>query len=164
MSVWWDYFWPAVAAGMVIGVAAGLFAFRRSKQMVPLAIAAAAAVGAAALWHGPLGAADRLAATIERDVQATLTYYEMTQVDVRLQRAPMTRRLALKGPADEFQRGELVKVLDTLPGVTGATWNQSRGLPLILEAALAAVAGFLAGLVLAYLFELRRRHNAQWKW
>jgi membrane associated rhomboid family serine protease len=27
-----------------------------------------------------------------------------------------------------------------------------------------AFAGFLFGLVLAYLVELRRRHNAQWNW
>jgi hypothetical protein len=154
-----------VAAGLVIGVVGGLIAFRRTRQWLPLAIAAAAALAAASLWHGPMGAADRIATTIERDVQATLTYYEMTAVDARLQRGPLTRKLALKGPADDFQRVELVRVLNTLPGVTGATWSaQSRGLPLIVEAALAALGGFLAGLVIAYLVELRRRHNAQWKW
>jgi hypothetical protein len=165
MSVWWQYFWPIVAAGVVIGVIAGLVAFRRTKQRLPLAAGAAAAIAAAALWHGPLDAADKLANTIERDVEATLTYYEMTAVDVRLQRDPLTRTLALKGPADDFQRGELVRVLNTLPGVSDATWSSSaRGLPLLVEGALAALAGYLAGLVLAYLVELRRRHNAQWKW
>ena len=165
MTVWWEYFWPVIGAGLLIGVVGGLFGFRRRTRPILLAIAAAAALGAAALWHGPLGAADRLAATIERDVRATLVYYEMTAVDVRLQRGPLTRKLALKGPADDFQRGELVRVLNTLPGVSGATWSaEARGLPLIVESALAALAGFLAGLVIAYLVELRRRHNAQWKW
>jgi len=165
MSIWWDYFWPVVAAGLVIGVAAGLIAFRRSKPLPIAVVAAALSIGAAALWHGPLGAADTLAASIERDARATLIYYEMNAVQARLQRKPMTRRLSLKGPADDFQRGELVRVMNTLPGVSGATWSDSeRGLPLILESALSALAGFLLGLMLAYLVELRRRYNAQWKW
>ena len=36
--------------------------------------------------------------------------------------------------------------------------------PLIVEAAAVALLGFLFGLLLAYLVELRRRYNAQWTW
>jgi hypothetical protein len=35
---------------------------------------------------------------------------------------------------------------------------------LILEGTAVAIVGFLLGLVLAYLVELRRRYNAQWNW
>jgi hypothetical protein len=38
------------------------------------------------------------------------------------------------------------------------------GTPLIAEGGLIALLGFLVGLLLAYLVELRRRYNAQWSW
>jgi hypothetical protein len=34
----------------------------------------------------------------------------------------------------------------------------------LLEAMIVTVVGFLAGLVLAYVINLRRRYNAQWRW
>jgi len=37
-------------------------------------------------------------------------------------------------------------------------------MPLIVEAFAVALAGFLAGSILAYLVELRRRANAGWRW
>ena len=37
-------------------------------------------------------------------------------------------------------------------------------MPLFVEAFGVALAGFLAGLVLVYLIELRRRSNAGWRW
>ena len=53
----------------------------------------------------------------------------------------------LSGPADDFQRGELVRLMSQVPGVSGATWSDRRGgLPLIAEGALAAILGFLLGL------------------
>jgi hypothetical protein len=70
----------------------------------------------------------------------------------------------LSGPSDDFQRGEAARLLDQIPGVSNAAWKRSSGLPLIVEGAIAALVGFLLGLVLAYLVELRRRHNAQWNW
>jgi hypothetical protein len=71
----------------------------------------------------------------------------------------------LSGTADDFQRGQLVIILSQVPGVSRATWSADQaGPPLIVEALLDSVAGFLVGLVLAYLIELRRRYNAQWKW
>jgi hypothetical protein len=73
--------------------------------------------------------------------------------------------LVLSGPADDFQQRELVRTMETLPGVSSATWSAgSGGTPLIAEGAGTSVLGFLIGLVLAYLVELRRRYNAQWNW
>ena len=89
----------------------------------------------------------------------------MPQVQARLHRGPLSRRLVLTGQADDFQREELVRIMSEVPGVSTATWDKSAaGIPLIVEAALAALAGFLIGLLLAYVAELRRRYNAQWKW
>jgi ABC-type branched-subunit amino acid transport system permease subunit len=164
MSVGWSYFWPLVGAGLLIGLLGGLIAFRRRKQLLPLAVAAFAAIAAAGAWHGPLGGAESFRAEVDRTAKLTLENYEMTTVDARLQQSPLTRTLALNGRADPFQRGELVRILSTLPGVASATWSGARGWPLLLEGALVALGGYLAGLLIAYLVELRRRHNAEWKW
>jgi hypothetical protein len=71
----------------------------------------------------------------------------------------------LSGPADDFQRTELVRLIDQVPGVAGAAWSpRGARVPLIAEGAGVAVLGFLFGLLVAYLVELRRRYNAQWNW
>lgn len=166
MNALWSYFWPLFAAGLLIGGLAGTIAWRRrSKRNVALAAGIGAAVALAALWHGPLGAADRFTAEVERQSRAVLDNYEMTQVTGRLHHGPLTRRLALSGPADDFQRSELVRIMGGLPGVSRASWADAEGdLPLIAEAFILALLGFLTGLLLAYLVELRRRFNSQWKW
>lgn len=185
MSLLWHYFWPAVVAAMVIGAIAGVFAFRpprrnagnrhladaeivaiwKRKRNRLLGAGAAATLAASLLWCGPLGAADAFSARVERNARQALDYYEMTKVTARLVRRPLSRDLVLRGPADDFQRSELVRLFAQLPGVNGVSWSGRRhGLPLVVESALMAIAGFLLGLVLAYLVELRRRHNAQWKW
>lgn len=166
MSALWTYFWPIFAAGLVIGAIARTIAFRRPhKRNIALGCGVLAAIAAAALWHGPLGAADQFSRRVERGARQALDYYEMTQVTAQLQRNPLSRRLILAGKADDFQHGELVRVLDQLPGVSSVSWSGGRGgLPLIAEAALIAIAGFLFGMLLAYLVELHRRYNAQWKW
>ena len=89
----------------------------------------------------------------------------MNRVTARLHHGPLTRRLALSGTADDFQRSELVRIMGDLPGVSRANWSEARGgLPLIAEGSLVSLVGFLIGLLLAYLVELRRRYNSQWKW
>jgi hypothetical protein len=158
------YLWPCLAAGLLVGGISGLFAFRR-KRWSPLIIAALLAIAATAAWHGPVGAADRFRATIERQAREALDNYEMTKVTAHLHRAPLTRRLVLVGRVDDWQTGELVRLFSQLPGVSRATWSErDAGLPLIVEAVAAAIGGFLLGLLLAYLLELRRRYNAQWTW
>ena len=186
MNAFWSYLWPALGAGAVFGILAGSIAVRvrivrskelpheptlihqpRRKRVLLLSGGIAASIIAAALWHGPLGAADRFTATVERQSREALDHYEMYKVSAHLHRGPLTRQLILAGSADlnDFQRGELVRLFNQLPGVHSVSWvNRSGWLPLIVEAALAAIGGFLFGLLIAYLVELRRRHNSQWNW
>ena len=165
MNVFWSYFWPPIGAGLVLGVLAGAIAFRRHNlRVIAIAVGVIAAVALAALWHGPLGAADRYSAAVERSVRQTIVYWDIPQVSGHLHRAPLTRTVMLSGPADDFQRSELVRIIGEVPGVESATWSHSGGAPLIVEGAAAALLGFLLGLLVAYLRELRRRFNAQWNW
>jgi hypothetical protein len=166
MTALWTYFWPIFAVGLVAGAIAGTVAFRRpGKRTAARVYGVLAAIAVAGIWHGPLGAADRFSSRVERGARQALDYYEMTKVTAQLQRGPLSRRLILAGPADDFQHSELVRVLNQLPGVSGVSWtNRRTGLPLIAESVIVACAGFLMGLLVAYLVELHRRYNAQWKW
>jgi hypothetical protein len=161
------YFWPCFAIGLVCALIGGVIAFRK-KDRARLAWRVAALVlgiVGAAIWHGPLGAGDRLAKNIEINAHATLAYYELPAIKAHVHRAPLTRRVVLEGQPTEFQRYELPRTMETLPGVSSSRWAPTGGgIPLIVEAAAAAVLGFLFGLLLAYLVELHRRHNAQWNW
>ena len=164
MNPLWTYFWPILCTGLLAGGLGGLFGFRR-QQRRPLIIAGLVALAAAAAWHGPLGAADRFSSKIERQARQALDYYEMTKVTAHLHRGPLSRRLILSGAADDFQSSELVRLLSQLPGVSSVGWSDRGGaLPLVAEGELAAILGFLGGLLIAYLIELRRRYNAQWTW
>ena len=136
----------------------------RRKRWLALAVGAVVAIAAAALWAGPLGAADRFAERVERDARITLNNYEMYQVTGHLHRAPLSRRLMLSGPADDFQRSELVRIMALIPGVREARWSGGGGVAADRRKRRGDVLGFLLGLLLAYLVELRRRYNAQWNW
>ncbi len=93
-----------------------------NRRTIPL-LGLAATVGFTALWHGPLGAGDRLAAEVESSARRTLGYYELPMIQAKLQRGPLSRRLVLSGPADDFQRSELVRILDETPGVLEVRWD-----------------------------------------
>jgi hypothetical protein len=162
----WSYFWPAFGAGLAIGVITGTVAFRRRRSRnAALVVGIVASIALAALWHGPLGGADRFSREVERTVRAALVYNEIPEVSGHLHHGPLTRRVLLSGAADDFQRGELVRVIGEVPGVASASWSSTGGgAPLIVEGGLVAVLGFLIGLLLAYLRELRRRYNTQWNW
>ena len=184
MNSLWSYFWPLLAVGPVIGIVAGSIGFRLPpaelkaklagdqlethdlgrKRWLALGIGAVIAIAAAALWAGPMHAADLFAERVERDARITLNNYEMYQVTARLHRHPLSRRLILSGPADDFQQSELMRIMALIPGVREARWSGGGGVPLIVESAAATILGFLLGLLLAYLVELRRRYNAQWNW
>lgn len=126
-----------------------------------LAIGVVATLAATYLWHGPGGAGERFAGTIDRTMRATLDHYEMQPVAARLQRDPLTRRLLLDGPADAFQRSEISRIALEVPGLASAHWpgprDPPRALPLIVEVMLMALAAFAIGVVLAYYAALRRR-------
>ena len=150
---------------LVVAIIAGAVAFRhREKRNVALAIGAAASIALAALWHGPLGAADRFTGDVEHTIRQALVYNEIPEVSGHLHRGPLTRRVLLSGPADDFQRSQLIILMDQVPGVESVSWSGGSGIPLIVEGAVGAVLGFLLGLIVAYLRELRRRYNAQWNW
>ena len=167
MNAFWAYFWPLFGAGLVIGAITGTFAYRikpSTSWKRPILIGIAATIVAAGLWHGPLGGADRFAMRINRAANAVLVRYEMTQVQAHLHRGPLTRQILLAGPADDFQRSELVRYMNQLPGVHATTWGPGGGIPLIVEGVAAGLIGFSVGLLLAYLVALHRRYNAQWSW
>lgn len=88
-----------------------------------LLLGLAATVGFSELWHGPLGAGEKLVAQSEASARRTLDYYELPMIQAHMQRSPLARRLLLSGPADDFQRSELVRILDETPGVLDVRWD-----------------------------------------
>lgn len=88
-----------------------------------LGLGALATIAVAELWHGPVGAADELETKLERHARNLLDYYELPQVSARLDEKPLTRRLILSGPADDFQRRALVEKMGELPGVNEVRWD-----------------------------------------
>lgn len=131
MSLLWDQYWPALVAAVVIGIIAGTLAYspprglagRLPASNMALVIGLLAALALGALWHGPLGAGDRLATRIEAMANAELQRQEMGLVRARLDRGPLTRRLLLSGPADDFQQRELVRIMSAVPGVGSVRWT-----------------------------------------
>ena len=86
-------------------------------------IGIASSVSLTALWHGPLGAGDQMAARAEVIARRTLDYYELPMIQATLARRPLARTIVLSGPADNFQRRELVRVLDQVPGILAVRWD-----------------------------------------
>ena len=163
MNSLWSYFWPLFAMGLAVGAIARSIGYRRDAARRALLIGTAFALAGTGLWHAY--AAPPFIASVERTTRQALEYYEMTQIDARLQRDPLTRDLLLSGQADDWQRGELVRLLSQVPGAGTARWERNRlGIPMFVEAVGAAAIGFLLGLLLAYFAEWHRRHNAQWNW
>ena len=168
MNLLWDLYWPLIVAAAVAGVIAGAFGFRRRKRgRLALAAGLAFVLVASWIWHGPVGNGDRFAAAAERQTRQVLVDFEMGQVRAVVQRNPLSRTLVLTGPADGFQRMELVRILNDVRGIGSVHWADRRApfmLPMLLEVELAALLSFGLGLLMAYLLELRRRSNAQWSW
>jgi hypothetical protein len=179
MNLFWDVYWPLLTAAVVTGVVAGAIAFKNSSARNPknsdsrrhrtMTVAAGAMIVLAfgALWHSPLGAAERLAATVDRTSRQVLDDWEMGQVQAHLDRGPLKRTLILSGQADDFQRGELLRIMDDVPAVANVRWSDMRpafAFPLLVEAELGGLVCFSLGLLLSYLLELRRRYRAQWSW
>ena len=175
MNLLWDYYWPAITAALVIGVVSGVIGFRNSRgaaapqrrRLLAFGAGALAAFAATALWHGPLGAGDRLANSLDRDVRQLIVAFEVPQFLSRVERDPIRRMILLSGPADDFQRAELVRILDASPGVAAARWDNTSGgssLPVLAEVSLASLVAFGLGLLLSFLLELRRRSRAEWRW
>jgi hypothetical protein len=184
MTAFWDYFWPVFSVGIIFGIIAGTGALRvrivrvrerphdpdlihppRRRRDVFLVAGILASMGAAALWHGPLGAADRFTFQVERIArQVLIDFSAPAAITVHIHHGPLTRQLILSGPADDFQREETSRLLSQIPGVSDAVWTPSMAIPLIVEAIAVSLMGFLLGLLVAYVAERRRRYNSQWSW
>ena len=133
-----------------------------------LAIGIALTIVLAWLYHGPFGTGERLAQRAERSATAELVRLEMGSVAARFERHPLRRTLLLSGPADDFQRGELVRIMGAMPGVGAVRWvapAEAGGgwrLPLLAEVELLALTAFGFGLLLAWLAEWRRRSRREY--
>ena len=95
----------------------------RIGPRVGVALCLAATVATAAIFHGPIGTGDAFAARVDITARRTLDHYELPNVHARMQRAPLTRRVILSGPADNFQRAELVRIMNDIPGILDARWD-----------------------------------------
>lgn len=93
------------------------------NRMTILAIGIAAVLAATWIWHGPLGAGERFAAGVDARARAMLDHYEMVHVEARMERGPLSRRVILSGPADDFQRREIKRMVEAQPGVGEAAWS-----------------------------------------
>jgi hypothetical protein len=93
------------------------------NRAVTLLAGLSATTAATWLWHGPLGAGDRFAAGVDGRARAMLDKYEMAHVQARMARAPLARQVVLSGPADDFQRREIERLVEAQPGVADATWS-----------------------------------------
>ena len=170
MNLLWDYYWPAIVAAVIIGVMTGRIAFQRfagQRRILSFVAGAIAAIALTALWHGPVGAGDRLANSLQTNVRQLLVAFEVPQFQSQVERNPIRRTILLSGPADNFQRAETVRILNDTPGVAAARWIGSSGgssLPVLAEVTLASLVAFGLGLLLSYLLELRRRSRAEWRW
>ena len=125
-----------------------------------LALGAAATLAVVAIDASPLGGNRHIADQIEAFARQQLDQDEMATVTARVADGPLRRRLLLAGPGDDFQRAEIVRRMEALPGVSEARWNKRHGpfpLPMMIEAALMALAAYAAGATLSYLLKLRRR-------
>ena len=90
-----------------------------------LIIGVTAVLGLTWVWHGPLGTAQAFAARAEAAARAQLDHDEMIHIRASLERDPLTRRLILSGPADDFQRREIKRRMEELPGIAEAGWSPS---------------------------------------
>ena len=127
-------------------------------------IGTAASIACAALLHGVGGAGERLAGTLDVQQRRMLDEYEMQAIEGRAQRDPIARRIIMKGPADDFQRAELVRYSERLPGVGEARWNRAKSeltypVPALIEGIALSLAAFVVGLLIAYLAFVRREDD-----
>ena len=143
MIALWHFYWPAIAAGLIIGLVTGKIVYRRAmagpaagkrrERNLGFAGGAVIAMLAAGLWHGPAGTGNRLANRVEGAARATLIDYEMEAVGARLDRSPLRRTLILSGPSDDVQQRELVRIMNGLPGVSDVQWANPPTAPVMMK-------------------------------
>lgn len=129
MIALWEFYWPVFTAGLVIGLVTGWLAFYRKRRtsIARLVTGTALTIAGAGLWHGPLGAGERIASSIATAARAELDRIELPFISARVARSPLSRTLILAGPADDFQRRELPRYMAAVPGVDRVRWASSEG-------------------------------------
>ena len=123
MSLLWDLYWPVIVAAAVAGVMAGAFGFRRKKRgrfSLAAGIAATIAVRLDLAW----ASRHRRPVRIHGRTPDPPGARGLGNGPVRaiVARDPLQRTLILSGPADDFQRAELVRILNYVPGVGNVRW------------------------------------------
>ena len=130
---------------------------------VILSLGAMLTLAVTAIVAGPIGGNRAIATAIQTYARQQLDHDEMSAITAIITDAPLRRRLYLAGPADDFQRTEIVRRMEQMPGVDEARWNHRQPffpLPMMVEAMLMALAAYAAGAILSYLVALRRRARA----
>ena len=169
MNAFWAYFWPLFAAGLVIGLIAGLIGLRRRKRAPHRRLSPPACSPASPRRSGTARSAraDRFAAQVERTSRAPLDALRNADDQPRICIAVRSAaRSMLSGPADDFQRSELVAHHERSSRASASPAGPAKAAACRCSSKAPArrSLGFLFGLLLAYLIELRRRYNAQWNW
>ena len=93
------------------------------KWTYSLLLGIAAVAATTWIWHGPLGAGEGFAQAVDRSARTMLDHYEMYHVEARMERDPLRRWVILSGPADDFQRREIKRMVEAQPGVAEADWS-----------------------------------------
>ncbi|HEY0112539.1 MAG TPA: hypothetical protein VGB59_05235 [Allosphingosinicella sp.] len=121
------------------------------------------------LSHGPLGRGEALVSSLERQAQAAIAPAELSGIQVRLGRDPLSRAATLSGNANDIQRDGMGSqkgindYVQEVEGVSGLRWTDqsgsSGGFPLLAETLILCAAGYLIGLGLGWLLFGRRRRE-----
>lgn len=118
--------------------------------------------------YGPAGRGEAFVAGIEAKARQAVAETELTGIEVRLGRDPLSRHAFLSGEADAFQRegqGELMGINDRVlatDGVSGLSWPEEQAgftLPLLAETLLQLILAYLVGIGLAWLLWGRPRRE-----
>jgi hypothetical protein len=128
-----------------------------------------AALVAGWIAHGPLGRGEAFVGQLETRAAQVVGEAELTTVQVRFGRDPLSRQAILSGTANDFQRegqglfpGINDRVRD-MAGASGLRWEGEEGeggaIPLLLETELLVVLAFLIGVGLGRLIFRPKRES-----
>jgi hypothetical protein len=135
-----------------------------------LLIGLALALAAAWISHSPLGRGEAMIDRLEAEARAAVAQAELPGIAVRLDRAPLSRRATLSGPANDLQReglGSQLGISDyvrEVDGIAAVRWADEPGpggriMPLLLETMVLAAFAYLIGLGLGWFLWGRRRRE-----
>jgi hypothetical protein len=133
---------------------------------VKFLIGLAAALLVGWIYHGPAGHGELLIDRLEAEARAVVERTEVPGAQVQMARSPLGRTAILSGPVDQFQRegrGEFPGIsrrVEQISGVRSIQWVDEparRYIPLLAEALVMSLLGYLAGLGIARILFGRRR-------